>query len=133
MVIPRGARRAGTWTRSGEVPFVAAPCQTELAQERLWPVGGGSGQQGALGGSGTTSGRESNPNGAPYWPLPLAQLGVAATSWVATTVPGIAGTPGSRPTLPGARQGVGLGFVNTFCDGGTEPTTGTGPRSAGLG
>ena len=36
---------------------------------------------------------------------------MAATSWVATTVPGIAGTPGSRPTLPGARQGVGLGFV----------------------
>ena len=37
MVIPRGARRAGTWTRSGEVPPVAAPCQTELTQERLWP------------------------------------------------------------------------------------------------
>ena len=48
-------------------------------------------------------------------------------------VPGIAGTPGSRPTLPGARQGVGLGFVNTFRDGGTEPATGTGPQSAGLG
>ena len=38
MVIPRGARRAGMWTRSGEVPPVAAPCQTDLAQERLWPV-----------------------------------------------------------------------------------------------
>ena len=24
------------WTRSGEVPPVAAPCKTELAQEHLW-------------------------------------------------------------------------------------------------
>ena len=64
---------------------------------------------------------------------PQTQLGVAATSWVATTVPGVAGTPGSRPTLPGARQGVGLGSANAFRDGGTGPAAGTGPRSAGLG
>ena len=41
-------------------------------------------------------------------------------------------SPG-QPALPGARQGAGLGFVNTFRVGGTGPATGTGPRSAGLG